>query len=139
MPATAPAIQSPPSSSQPAIKRTRWFLNPHLPFASLASGMFALTSVPHRPFTRGILIDVAGFKGVDTLPGGYEVTLADVEGDLAIGGDGLEVGRDELHRRQSRAGELLAVHQEAVAIEDAEVVGARAGAADSSGPKSSTT
>src|SRR5688500_15474324 len=33
------------SSSQPAIKRTRWFLNPRLPFASLASGMFALTSV----------------------------------------------------------------------------------------------
>jgi hypothetical protein len=33
------------SSSQPALKRTRWFLNPRLPFASLASGMFALTSV----------------------------------------------------------------------------------------------
>ncbi len=33
------------SSSQPATKRTRWFLNPRLPFASIASGMFALTSV----------------------------------------------------------------------------------------------
>jgi hypothetical protein len=33
------------SSSQPAVKRTRWFLNPRLPFASIASGMFALTSV----------------------------------------------------------------------------------------------
>jgi hypothetical protein len=33
------------SSSLPAIKRTRWFLDPRLPFASLASGMFALTSV----------------------------------------------------------------------------------------------
>jgi hypothetical protein len=33
------------SSSQPAIKRTRWFLNPRLPFASIASGMFALTSI----------------------------------------------------------------------------------------------
>ncbi len=33
------------SSSQPATKRTRWFLNLRLPFASLASGMFALTSV----------------------------------------------------------------------------------------------
>ena len=32
--------------------------------------------------TRGILIDVAGFK-VDTLPSGYEVTLADVRGALA--------------------------------------------------------
>ena len=37
-----------------------------------------------RPIiTRGILIDVAGFKGVDTLPSGYEVTLADVRGALA--------------------------------------------------------
>jgi len=33
------------SSSRPAVKRTRWFLNPRLPFASIASGMFALTSV----------------------------------------------------------------------------------------------
>jgi hypothetical protein len=33
------------SSSRPAFKRTRWFLNPRLPFASIASGMFALTSV----------------------------------------------------------------------------------------------
>ena len=33
--------------------------------------------------TRGILIDVAGFKGVDTLPSGYEVTLVDVRGALA--------------------------------------------------------
>ncbi len=33
------------SSSKPATKRTRWFLNTRLPFASIASGMFALTSV----------------------------------------------------------------------------------------------
>jgi hypothetical protein len=33
--------------------------------------------------TRGILIDIAGFKGVDTLRSGYEVTLADVRGALA--------------------------------------------------------
>lgn len=33
------------SSSKPAKKRTRWFLNLRLPFASIASGMFALTSV----------------------------------------------------------------------------------------------
>ena len=37
-----------------------------------------------KPFiTRGILIDVAGFKGVDTLPDGYVVTTADVQGALA--------------------------------------------------------
>ncbi len=33
--------------------------------------------------TRGILIDVAGYKGVPTLPAAYEVTLADVKGALA--------------------------------------------------------
>lgn len=37
-----------------------------------------------KPYiTRGILIDVAGYKGVETLPNGYEVTLADVRGALA--------------------------------------------------------
>ena len=32
--------------------------------------------------TRGILVDVAGYKGVATLPAGYEVTLADVRASL---------------------------------------------------------
>ena len=29
---------------------------------------------------RGVLLDVAGFKGVDMLPGGYRITRADLEG-----------------------------------------------------------
>ena len=33
------------SSSKPAIKRTRWLLNARLPIASIASGLYALTSV----------------------------------------------------------------------------------------------
>ena len=33
------------SSSQPARKQTQWFLNPRLPFTSLASGMFILTRI----------------------------------------------------------------------------------------------
>ena len=33
-------------------------------------------------FTRGILIDIAGYKGVETLEHSYEVTVADVEGAL---------------------------------------------------------
>ncbi|MBM4186003.1 MAG: cyclase family protein [Gemmatimonadetes bacterium] len=33
--------------------------------------------------TRGVLIDIAGYKGVPTLPGNYEVTVADVRGALA--------------------------------------------------------
>ena len=37
-----------------------------------------------KPFiTRGILIDVAGYKGVETLADSYVVTLADVRGALA--------------------------------------------------------
>lgn len=40
-----------------------------------------------RPYlTRGVLIDVAGYKGVETLPDGYVVTLADVRGALAAQG-----------------------------------------------------
>jgi kynurenine formamidase len=36
-----------------------------------------------KPFiTRGILIDIAGYKGVDALPHSYEVTVADVQGAL---------------------------------------------------------
>jgi kynurenine formamidase len=33
--------------------------------------------------TRGVLIDIAAFKGVQMLDGGYEITRADVEGALA--------------------------------------------------------
>jgi kynurenine formamidase len=33
--------------------------------------------------TRGVLVDVAAFKGVERLDGGYEITLADLEGALA--------------------------------------------------------
>ena len=34
-------------------------------------------------FTRGILIDLAGYKGLQNLPARYEVTLSDVRGALA--------------------------------------------------------
>lgn len=37
-----------------------------------------------KPYiTRGILIDIAAYKNVSTIAGGYEVTLADVRGALA--------------------------------------------------------
>jgi kynurenine formamidase len=32
--------------------------------------------------TRGVLVDVAGFKGVDMLPDTYEITVADLEGAI---------------------------------------------------------
>ena len=39
-------------------------------------------------FARGVLIDVAAFKGVEMLSAGYEITAADLEGALAqAGGD----------------------------------------------------
>jgi kynurenine formamidase len=34
-------------------------------------------------FTRGVLIDVAGLKGVEMLPDGYEITVSDIEQALA--------------------------------------------------------
>lgn len=46
-------------------------------------GTEALGVEQMKPFiTRGILIDVAGFKGVEYLPAGYEVTMDDVRGAL---------------------------------------------------------
>ncbi len=49
-----------------------------------------------RPyFTRGVLVDVAGLKGVETLPHGYRVTVADIEqalGRQGITPDGIRPG-----------------------------------------------
>jgi kynurenine formamidase len=46
-------------------------------------GLEALGVEHMKPFiTRGILVDVAAYKGVATLPAAYEVTLADVRGAL---------------------------------------------------------
>ena len=42
--------------------------------------------------TRGVLLDIAGAKGVDCLPAGYEVTVADLEQALAWRGLSLEPG-----------------------------------------------
>lgn len=48
------------------------------------NGVDALGVEKMKPFiTRGILIDIAGYKGVTTLPAAYEVSLADVRGALA--------------------------------------------------------
>jgi kynurenine formamidase len=42
--------------------------------------------------TRGVLIDVAAFKGVDTLPDTYEITVEDLQGALKKQNVGLQVG-----------------------------------------------
>jgi kynurenine formamidase len=43
-------------------------------------------------FTRGVLIDVAALKGVDMMQGGYEITIADLEGALKRQGTRLQPG-----------------------------------------------
>lgn len=43
-------------------------------------------------FTRGVLVDVAGLKGVDVLPQNYEITVADIEAALAREGVKIERG-----------------------------------------------
>ena len=43
-------------------------------------------------FTRGVLIDIAGYKGVEHLEGGYEITLADVKGALERQGTEIKPG-----------------------------------------------
>ncbi len=48
--------------------------------------------------TRGVLVDVAGFKGVARLDGGYEVTRADLTGALAR------------QRTEIRSGDVVIVH-----------------------------
>ena len=59
-------------------------------------GLEALGVEQVKPIiTRGILIDVAGFKGVPVLDSRYEVTMADVRGALAKQGireDSIEAG-----------------------------------------------
>jgi len=48
------------------------------------NGLEVLGAEHAKPFiTRGILIDIAAYKGVPTLPAAYEVSLADVRGALA--------------------------------------------------------
>jgi kynurenine formamidase len=48
--------------------------------------------------TRGVLIDVARFKGVQQLQGGYEITLADVQGAL------------QRERVEIRPGDVVVIH-----------------------------
>ena len=51
------------------------------------SGLRRLGVENVRPYvTRGILVDIAGFKGIEALAPGYEVTLADVRGALGRAG-----------------------------------------------------
>ncbi|MGH9672645.1 MAG: cyclase family protein [Bryobacteraceae bacterium] len=44
-------------------------------------------------FARGILLDIAGFKGVETLEAAYEITPADLQG--ALRRQGLTIGRGD--------------------------------------------
>jgi hypothetical protein len=69
------------SSAQPASKRTQWLLNPSLPFASLASGLYALTRIAPAPGSDGTRVLVAslgdplGELAVLQLPAGAAMVL----------------------------------------------------------------
>jgi hypothetical protein len=68
------------SSSQPAKKRTQWFLNTALPFASLASGMFALTRIrPEGASSTRVVVssqeDAFGEVGVIEIPDGAAMVV----------------------------------------------------------------
>ena len=68
------------SSSRPAFKPTRWFLNPRLPFASIASGMFALTSIrPEGDTPTRVIVssqrDPFSEIGVVALPAGAAMVV----------------------------------------------------------------
>ena len=57
------------------------------------SGLKKLGVENARPFlTRGVLIDVADFKGVDRLEPGYEISVADLEGSLGKQGVSIQEG-----------------------------------------------
>jgi kynurenine formamidase len=43
-------------------------------------------------FSRGVLIDVAGFKGIEMLSAGYEITTSDLQGAIAKQGISLSPG-----------------------------------------------
>lgn len=60
------------------------------PYGLLANGIENVKPI----LTRGILIDVAGYKGLDALPHSYEVSLADVRGALAQQGLSEDTIRD---------------------------------------------
>ena len=64
--------------------------------------------------TRGVLIDIAGLKGVDTLPIDYEITVADLEQALQKQGRERAAGgcRPYLHRLEQALGRRQqALHQ----------------------------
>jgi hypothetical protein len=69
------------STGQPASKRTQWLLNPSLPFASLASGLYALTRIAPPPGDAGTRVVVAahadplGELAVLELPAGAALVL----------------------------------------------------------------
>ncbi len=62
-------------------------------------GRFGMEGVPPI-VTRGVLVDVAAYKGVDRLEKGYAITVADVQGALAKQGVALGAGgrRSPAHR-----------------------------------------
>ena len=70
--------------------------------------------------TRGVLVDVAAFKGVARLEGGYEITLADLRGAL----DDLQRSSRNARRKHARVGER---HERVVVAADDESLASNLG------------
>lgn len=88
------------SSSQPAIKKTQWFLNRSLPFSSIASGMFLLTRIrpPEGQSTRVIVSsqnDAFGEIGSIRLPAGAAMIIQprSLAGVLKKAGEPIKIER----------------------------------------------
>jgi uncharacterized protein (AIM24 family) len=97
------------SSSEPVEKRTQWFLNAQLPFASLASGMFALTRIrPDANLTTRIVVspqeDALGEVGLVELPPGAAMVIQ----PRSLAGIVKPVGSDVLISRHWRLRSLHA-------------------------------
>lgn len=88
------------SSSLPARKHTKWLLNPAIPFASIASGMYALTSIrPEGTTPTRVLVssqkDPHGEIGVIEVPAGAAMVLQprSLAGVVKAAGSAVDISR----------------------------------------------
>ena len=56
-----------------------------------------IAKVATKLVSRGVLLDIAGLKGVEVLPDSYEITTADVRGGPGAAGRAGRVGRHRVH------------------------------------------
>ncbi len=67
-------------------------------------------------FARGVLVDIAGYKGVDTLPARYVVTVEDIEG--ALERQGVEIREGDAVLFHTGWGRLWMVDNDAYGVDE---------------------